>query len=158
MRTSTLLLAATLWFCVAIPATADSVSAGGQVVPRLSVDDEKRLGQQVAITFFRRYGPLVHDADLLAYLNRVGMTVAAYSERNADSFRFALIDNDAAHAFALPGSYIIITTALLHLCEDEAELAALLAHEVAHVASRHLITTLQKRGYAGGRYPCSCPK
>jgi len=110
----------------------------------LSPHQEKELGRMIALSVFRRYGALVNDPARLTYLSWVGATVAARSNRPATSYRFALIDNDGVNAFAAPGGYIFITTGLLRLCKNEAELAGVIAHEVAHVAAGHMVATIQR--------------
>ena len=77
------------------------------------------------------------DAELVAYVQRVGDRVVAVGDRRDIDYYFSVIREDQINAFALPGGYIYIYTGLLKALDDEAQLAAVLAHEVAHVTARH---------------------
>jgi len=77
------------------------------------------------------------DAALAAYVQAVGDRVVAVSDRRDIDYHFDVIREDQINAFALPGGYIYVYTGLLRTLDDEAQLAAVLAHEVAHVTARH---------------------
>jgi beta-barrel assembly-enhancing protease len=79
---------------------------------------------------------LVKDPDITAYINRIGQNLV----RNSDSqvpFTIKVIDSDDINAFALPGGFFYVDTGLIDAAEDEAELAGVMAHEIAHVAACH---------------------
>src|SRR3989304_6169141 len=76
----------------------------------------------------------------------VGRSAAQYANRPEIEFRFAILNTDIVNAFAAPGGYIFITKGALRLMEDEAELAGVLAHEVAHVSERHIVKELNIKG------------
>lgn len=78
-------------------------------------------------------------ADLGAYLNRVGRYVASYSSRPTITWTFAVIDDSTVNAFSAPGGYVFVTTGLLKAVQNEDQLAAVLAHEVAHITQRHAL-------------------
>lgn len=85
--------------------------------------------------------------DLNMFIQVVGDHVALGSTRPGISWTFGVIDNDdTVNAYSTPGGYILITTGLLRLMENEAQLAAVLAHEIAHVQQRHSI-----KSYAGAK-------
>ena len=98
---------------------------------------EIRLGRKVAARILGSYGIYKNDA-ITRYLNLVGKGVALQTGRPEIEFRFAVIDTDNVNAFATPGGYIFITLGALKMMEDEAELAAVLAHEIAHIQERHI--------------------
>ncbi len=77
------------------------------------------------------------------YLNEVGQKIVAVSDRNNITFHFKVIDSDQINAFAAPGGYIYFYTGLLKAMDNEAELAAVMAHEISHVVSRHGIKRMQ---------------
>ena len=109
----------------------------------LSVEQEKEIGREVAaklVGFFHLY---TNDA-LARYVNMVGSTVAAQSERQDVQYHFAVLDSDDVNAMSAPGGYIFITRGAVALCEDESELAGVLAHEVAHVAAKHVIHIVER--------------
>jgi predicted Zn-dependent protease len=74
-----------------------------------------------------------------AYVEEIGKNIAVYSQLSGarDSFNVSLLNSSVNNAFAVPGGYIYTTRQLVTLMESEAELAAVLAHEVGHVAARH---------------------
>ena len=79
------------------------------------------------------------DEKLQAYVQQVGERVAAKSHRPDLIYRFAVLDTPDVNAFALPGGYIYITRGLLAYLNSEAELAAVLGHEIGHVTARHSV-------------------
>jgi predicted Zn-dependent protease len=112
------------------------------------VDDVKAevvFGRELAARILGRY-KLYEDKGLNMYLNMVGKGISLHSNRPEIEFRFAVLDTDSINAFAAPGGYIFVTKGALKAMEDEAELAAVLAHEVAHVTERHIVRELNIRG------------
>ena len=81
---------------------------------------------------------MLQDPQLQAYIDQVGQRVAAVVERREVAYQFKVIDApDTVNAFALPGGYMYLYTGLLRMMEDEAELASVMGHEIAHVSSKH---------------------
>jgi len=80
---------------------------------------------------------LYEDEALLSYVRSVGSRVAKVSEKPDLGFQFFIIDDVGINAFAAPGGYIYITRGILTYLNTEAQLAALLGHEIGHVAARH---------------------
>src|SRR5207253_9822889 len=88
-------------------------------------------------TEVQRQAKMVDDPLIAEYVNRLGQNLV----RNSDGkvpFSFYVIEGEAPNAFALPGGYIFIYTGLLRLADEESEAAAAIAHEIAHVAARHM--------------------
>jgi predicted Zn-dependent protease len=77
------------------------------------------------------------DAQWQAYLNEVGQKIVSVCDRKDIKYQFTVIQSDQINAFAAPGGYVYFYTGLLRLMDDEAELAAVMAHEVSHVVARH---------------------
>ena len=92
---------------------------------------------------FEKEGLVYHDADLDAFLDRVGKTVVAEKQMENVDWRFHALRDPVPNAFALPNGSIYVNTGLLALLDDEGQLAGVLAHEMTHVARRH--TSLQNR-------------
>jgi len=105
---------------------------------------EIRVGREVAARILARH-KLVDDPALQRYVNLVGRAVALHGDRPDLDFYFGVIDSEQVNAYAAPGGYIFVTSAALALMEDEAELAGVLAHEVAHVDRRHIVEALNIR-------------
>lgn len=89
--------------------------------------------------------PLVEDAKLTAYINEVGQRLAAVSDRPDLTFTFTVIDSPEINAFALPGGYVYVNRGLLAYLNSEAELAAVIGHEIGHITARHAVQQ-QSRG------------
>ncbi len=109
----------------------------------LSEKEEIQVGREIA---GRTLGaaPLVNDAALQSYVNRVGRWLALQSERPDLPWRFGVIDTASINAFAAPGGYVLITRGLYEILDNEAQLAGVLAHEIGHIIKRHHITVMQK--------------
>ena len=82
-------------------------------------------------------GSTYDNPALQAYVNRVGQRLVANSDEPDASFTFTVVDSPDINAFALPGGYIYINRGLLAYLENEAELAAVLAHEIGHITASH---------------------
>lgn len=82
-------------------------------------------------------GAAYDDPELQAYVNRVGQRLVANSDEPDTTFTFTVVDSPDINAFALPGGYIYINRGLLAYLENEAELAAVLAHEIGHITASH---------------------
>jgi predicted Zn-dependent protease len=93
--------------------------------------------------------PLVQNEKLQAYVNQVGLWLAMQTERPDIPWRFGVMDSDSVNAFAAPGGYVFITRGLLLRMRNEAELAGVLAHEIAHVLKRHHLVAIQKNAKTG---------
>lgn len=88
--------------------------------------------------------PLVDDAGLQQYVNRVGLWLAMQSERPDLPWRFGVISSTEVNAFAMPGGTVLITSGLYDRLRDEAELAGVLGHEIAHVVEKHQLNAIKK--------------
>lgn len=120
-------------------AASDLLTAG----TGLSEKEEIQVGREIA---GRTLGaaPLVNDAALQSYVNRIGRWLALQSERPDLPWRFGVIDTAAINAFAAPGGYVLVTRGLYEILDNEAQLAGVLAHEIGHITKRHHITVMQK--------------
>ena len=108
----------------------------GKGINIYSIEREMALGKQLAQEV-QRQAKVVDDPLISEFVNRVGQNLV----RNSDAkvpFTFQLIEGDSPNAFALPGGYIFVYTGLIKVADEEDELAAALAHEIAHVAARHM--------------------
>ena len=154
-RALTSLLVACLGSAVAVGVFADSlrdklsekIPESKRLLLALSDEDEVRVGQQVAANLLG-VAPLVKDEKLQRYVNTVGRWVAAQSERPDLPWRFGVIESADVNAFAGPGGYILITRGLYASLSEEAELAGVLGHEIAHVTERHHIDVMRKAALA----------
>lgn len=140
---------------IAQPTVGDLVNVVTTMAPALisiSEKEEIAIGRDIAANVAGRYS-VVQDYGLTRYVNLVGNTVSRKSDRPDLKYHFAVLDTDIVNAFACPGGYIFITRGTLEVIESESELAAVLAHEVAHVAKKHIVKEIEKTKLliAGGR-------
>ncbi|MBE9039632.1 M48 family metalloprotease [Oscillatoriales cyanobacterium LEGE 11467] len=115
--------------------TQSSVVQGIQLVQIVAMG-ESGLGEQVAEQV-KRQATLVEDAVVVDYIDEIGQDVARYMGRDEFDYEFYVIEDDSLNAFALPGGKIFIHTGAITRANTEAELAGLLAHEVAHAVLSH---------------------
>ena len=111
---------------------------GGQDLVLMSEKEEIELGKQVNEETLKQYS-LYNDLELQNYVQYVGKKVAAKSHRSNLEYSFTVVDSPEVNAFALPGGYIYITRGLMGYLNSEAELAAVLGHEIGHVTARHAV-------------------
>ena len=105
--------------------------------------EEVAIGRQAAGNILGA-APLVKDAKLQQYVNRVGRWIATQSERPDLDWHFGVIESKDLNAFAAPGGYIFVTEGLYRSLQSESELAGVLAHEVGHVIKKHHLKILQQ--------------
>ncbi len=109
-----------------------------------SKEEEIALGREITGSLLGA-APLVKDAALQQYVNKVGRWVASQSERSDLPWKFGVIDSADLNAFAAPGGYVLITKGLYAKLQNEAQLASVLGHEIAHVVKKHQLKVLQKQ-------------
>jgi predicted Zn-dependent protease len=121
-----------------------AAKAASQAAQPLSPREEYYIGRAVAARIFSLYG-LYDKPALTDYLNKLGQGLAIFSSRPEiyQGYRFAVLDSQEINAFASPGGHILVTRGLLAKAESEDELAAVLAHEIAHVALHHGLGSIQ---------------
>jgi len=113
----------------------------------VSTDEEVQLGQEMSVEVAKQY-PIYDNAAVTAYVQKVGDKIVQNSDRKDIAYHFAVINQNTVNAFSLPGGYVYAYTELMKAADDEAEFAAVIAHEVAHVAARHSTERLtQQYGY-----------
>lgn len=101
----------------------------------------EQYSQQLKKTAKFITGPMVND-----YITRIGQRIAANSDARVP-FTFRIIDSPEINAFALPGGYLYINSGLILAADNEAELAGVIAHEVAHVAAHHQAREMTRMDY-----------
>jgi beta-barrel assembly-enhancing protease len=120
--------------------------------PQVPIREEYALGGAVASRWVKEGGGLLggrllsgtsspEARELTHYLNRVGRHLAARSSRPTLEWTFGVLDSPAVNAVSAPAGYVFVTCGLLARMENEAQLAGVLAHEIAHITARHALTT-----------------
>jgi len=123
-----------------LPKNSDVENIGNRDINKhsinfMSLEKEVELGRQLAAELERSV-KLVDDPAVNEYVNRVGQNLV----RNSDAkvpFTIKIIESDDVNAMALPGGFFYVNTGLIRAADEEAELAGVMAHEIAHVAARH---------------------
>ncbi len=100
-----------------------------------SQEKEMQIGRQLALEV-EQQAKMVDDPVITEYVNRVGQNIVLHSDAKIP-FTIKVIDSDEVNAFALPGGFFFVNKGLILAADNEAELAGVMAHEIAHVAARH---------------------
>jgi len=108
------------------------------------IEEEIIFGREMAAIILAEW-PLSENEELSRYLNLVGQSILRQANRPEIDFYFAAIESPEINAYAVPGGYIFVTTAALDMMQNEAELAGVLAHEIAHILDRHIVKALKIR-------------
>ncbi len=125
-----------------LPALGDAASDD------LSATGERKLGEMIMRQV--RFDPsTLDDADTEEYLNALGFALVSVSPSRHMDFEFFAVRDATMNAFALPGGFIGVHTGLVLTAQSEAELASVLAHEIGHVAQRHVARMLSKERESG---------
>lgn len=122
--------------CVKNPVT------GKREFHMISQKAELRLGQETKMAIIREYG-LFHNPEVQAYINEVGQKIVEVCDRKDVQYEFIILDTPLVNAFAVPG-VVFLTTGILELMDDEAELATVIGHEVGHITGFHAVKLIQK--------------
>jgi predicted Zn-dependent protease len=130
-------------FALAVTGCAVNPVTGERQLALISEQQEIALGADSAKEVQQSIG-FIPDAGLQSYVATVGKSMAVHSERPDLPWEFHVVDDPSPNAFALPGGYIFITRGLMDLITNEAELAAVLGHEIGHVTARHSVTQLSR--------------
>jgi len=142
--TQTFLLSLCLLLQVFIAGT-QSVVVADDLLPDLgdasgaliSPAEELRLGQEF-MRQARHKLKFLDDPELQQYIQGLGNKIASQSDHIQHPFSFSIIDNPALNAFAVPGGFVVVHTGLILNTDTEAQLASVLAHEIAHITQRHI--------------------
>lgn len=108
----------------------------------LSLSDEYKIGLMI-VRSLRETGQIVEDPEVSEYLQSLGMRLASQAHEGGHRFTFFAVKESGINAFALPGGFIGVNAGLVKATRNESELAAVLAHEIAHVTQRHIARSLQ---------------
>lgn len=122
-----------------------AASSTAKASRQISDEEEYYVGRSVAARIISTY-PMYRNKKSVEYINTIGTTLSLYSEKpfTHGGYHFAVLDSDEINAFACPGGTIFITKGMLNTVKNEEELAAVLAHEIAHVNHRDGISSIKK--------------
>ncbi len=120
-------------------------------ISNLSDRQEVSLGKQINQQFLKRGDiKLYKNQAANEYVNRIGQRLAAVSDRSNIPYTFQVVEDDSINAFATMGGFVYINTGLMKAADNESELASVISHEIAHIASRHAVKQLRQTLLAQG--------
>jgi hypothetical protein len=108
-----------------------------------SVEKEEALGRELSLEV-EQHAKLLSDPVITEYVNRIGQTLVRHSDAQVP-FTIKVVDDEQVNAFALPGGFFYVNSGLILAADNEAELAGVMAHEIAHVAARHATRNATKQ-------------
>ncbi|HTA24976.1 MAG TPA: M48 family metallopeptidase [Terriglobales bacterium] len=130
-----------------VDAVGNRKSVGGRGLGDwYSLESEIRMGKQYSM-MIESSSKMVTDPVVTEYVNRIGQNLV----RNSDAqvpFTIKVIDSDVVNAFALPGGFFYVNSGLILAADEEAELAGVMAHEIAHVCARHAMRQMTRGNWA----------
>ena len=127
-------------FCALFLAAAgctNNPATGGSMFSLVSENEERAIGAEHHPELLNEYGLYEEHPRINAYVAMVSARILAASDISSQVLTVTVLDTDMVNAFALPGGYIYVTRGLLALANNEAELAGVIGHELAHVAEAH---------------------
>lgn len=149
--------AAALSVTVSTPAAAqvpwfELLFRGFQVIQlsNISGRQEVQLGQQMNQQLLRRGMRPVQDSQINRYVNQIGQRLVAKSGYRSIPYTFQVVNDPRVNAFATTGGFVYVTTGLMKTADNEAQLASVMAHEIGHIASRHLIEQMRQAAITRG--------
>jgi predicted Zn-dependent protease len=138
MNVRYLLPAAVLASALVLNGCATNPVTGKSDVVTMSAAQELEIGRKMHPQVLQQYGRYSDEA-LQAYVNDIGQRIAKVSHLPNLQFTFTVLDSPDINAFALPGGYVYITRGIMAYLNSEAQLVAVLGHEVGHVTARHAV-------------------
>ncbi len=127
--------------------TLDIINAGFGLIKsqqEITPEEENGIGGSLAIEVIDRYNGKYENDQIQRYVNLTGKNIARHCGQGDIEFKFLVLNSDEINAFAAPGGYVFITKGLYFMLENEAQLAGVLSHEIAHIIQKHIIKTLQR--------------
>lgn len=121
-----------------LPGCSTNPATGRSQFNMMSEQQEISIGQQSAPEFLQSYGGPIPSPEIRAYVSDLGMRLASQSERAELPWEFHVVDSPVINAFALPGGKVFMSRGLLSKMTNEAQLAGVLGHEIAHVTAQHI--------------------
>ncbi len=119
-------------------------------VSTISDQEEVELGRQINQLVLSQQYQLYNNRQVQQYVDQVGQRLVAASDSRDIPYTFQVVSSNEVNAFATPGGFVYVTTGLLQEADNEAQLASVLAHEIAHINERHSVQALRRAVLAQG--------
>ena len=125
---------------------------GIQIIQLSNISDnqEVQLGKQINQQLVSQEIKLYRNEEINRYVEQIGQRLAKVSERTEIPYTFQVVENESVNAFATMGGFVYVNTGLLQEADNEAELAGVMAHEIAHIVARHSINQMREMAIANG--------
>ncbi len=124
---------------IIVAALATSIAGCASISPQQEADMGLNYSKQINAQL-----PIVRDPDANAYINQLGASLATLVDDQGRSWRFAIVDDPAINAFAVPGGYVYVNKGLIMRAQTMSQLAGVVGHEIAHVTQRHSVKQMEK--------------
>ena len=156
-RYGLLSIVAALSFSLALPAPSYGISwlelllRGAQIYQLSNISDQQevQLGQRINQQVVNQVN-ISQNRRLNRYLDDIGQRLARESGRSELPYTFQVVEDDSINAFATMGGFVYIHTGLMKTAANEAELASVVGHEIAHIVGRHAVEQMRQRAIASG--------
>lgn len=145
MRTALALLAMAVIVFALLCSCAVNPITGDEELMFFSPDEDVKLGSKYGPQFEEALGGRYPDENLQRYVNEIGQRIARFCHRPDIAYHFTIVEEEMVNAFAVPGGYVFVTRGLLEKLGSEAQLAAILGHEVGHVVARDTMVALSRQ-------------
>jgi len=131
--------------------TAKDASKLAKGVLGIGPEEERLIGESVALEVIGKYGGLWRDEAVTKRVNLIGQALAHYSTRPVLPWKFAVLDSPSINGFSAPGGFVFITRGLYEkVAASDDALAAILAHEIAHITERHALKIIARGEFVSG--------
>lgn len=130
--------------------TAKDAAKVAKGVTGIGREEERQIGDAVALEIIAKYGGVVRDSEVMHRVNLVGQALARYCDRPDLEWRFAVLASDTVNAFSAPGGWVFITRGLYERADSDDTLAGILGHEIAHITNRHALKIVERNEAAAG--------
>jgi predicted Zn-dependent protease len=132
-------------------AAGAAINASSAYLVQITPQDEIQLGQQMSKQVASEFKVYTGNSALINYVRTIGADVVKYANRkNELTYQFYVLDSPVINAFTIPGGSVFVTTEALKYMKNEAELAAVLGHEVGHNEMKHTVSTIRRAMAAQG--------
>jgi len=131
-------------FCFFIGCATNPITGQSELM-LFSPQQDIELGRKYAPELEKQLGGRIADQTLQNYIDSVGQRIAAVSHNPNFEYHFVALNHESINAFALPGGYVFLARGMLEKLETESQLAAILAHEIAHIVARDTMNAMSNQ-------------
>lgn len=132
-----------------LPKGADKVIEGGKQIAEadsdITLEDERAIGEAVALQAYAtpNFGVPIKSDEVMKFANCMANLIGQHSDRPLIPYHAAIVKSKELNAFSTPGGYIFVTSGLVELLDNEAQLAMIIGHEIAHITKQHAIENVR---------------